>query len=346
MKYPLKFTAGLLLACSTWGCQEKTVPQTSAKVPQEVTIAFYNLENLFDTENDPNKDDEEFLPTSESQWTPERYAKKLTNMASVIEKLGDEDGPELLGVCEIENRKVLVDLIAQPALANRGYSIAHFESPDQRSIDVALLYKASVFKPFETEAIPVELPKAEDKTRDILRVKGTINGDTLVVLVNHWPSKRGGSDESDPKRERAAQTARETVDRELIKNPNARIILIGDFNDTPDSKAITGTLNASKEIPAANRQLFNAFGSFPDQKKGSYFYKNDWEMIDQMMLSKGFLTNKGLHYIPNSATIFESEMIKEQEGKYKGSPLRTYAGKKYLGGYSDHLPIYLKVETR
>lgn len=346
MKYPINFTSCLLLAGLTWGCQKKTVPQTSAKVPQEISIAFYNLENLFDTENDPTKDDEEFLPTSESQWTPERYAKKLTNMASVIQNLGDEDGPEILGVCEIENRKVLEDLIAQQALVNRGYDIVHFESPDERGIDVGLLYKTSVFKPFEREAIPVNLPNATDKTRDILRVKGTIGTDTVVILVNHWPSKRGGSEESDPKRERAAQTAREIVDRELVKNQNARILLMGDFNDTPDSKGITETLKASKEIPTANLPLFNAFAQFPDQKKGSYYYKNDWEMIDQMMLSKGWFSNKGLRYVTNSATIYENEKIKEQEGKYKGSPLRTYAGKKYLGGYSDHLPIYIRVITK
>jgi predicted extracellular nuclease len=249
-------------------------------------------------------------------------------------------------VCEVENRKVLEDLIAQPVLANKGYDIIHFESPDERSIDVALIYKSSVFKPFEKKNVAVELPNATDKTRDILKVKGLLHNDTIVVLVNHWPSKRGGSEVSDPKREIAAQTAREIVDQELIKNQKAKIILLGDFNDTPDSKAITGTLKATKETPSINRELFNAFGHFPDQKKGSYYYKNEWEMIDQMMLSKGWLATKGLHYIPNSATIFEEERIKEQEGKYKGSPLRTYAGKKYLGGYSDHLPIYIKVATK
>lgn len=347
MKNPINLTLGVLLAGTIISCQRSASTSVAANnAPKEIAIAFYNLENLFDTENDPSKDDEEFLPESESQWTPERYQKKLANMASIIEKLGNEDGPELLGVCEIENRKVLEDLIAQPALVNKGYDIVHFESPDIRSIDVALIYKTSIFKPFEKTNIAVELPNGTDKTRDILIVKGTLNNDTLVVLVNHWPSKRGGSEESDPKRESAARTAREIVDQELIKNQNAKIVLIGDFNDTPDSKAITETLKASKETPTINRELFNAFGHFPEQKKGSYYYKSEWEMIDQIILSQALLTNKGLHYLPNSATIFESEMIKEQEGKYKGSPLRTYAGKKYLGGYSDHLPIFIKVATK
>ncbi len=345
MKYPIKITAGLLALAFTWSCQKSAVPEASTKVPSEMAIAFYNLENLFDTENDPTKDDEEFLPGSDLQWTPERYQKKLTNMASVIEKLGDADGPEILGVCEIENRKVLEDLISQPALASRGYEIIHFESPDVRSIDVALIYKTAFFKPFEMQAHAVELPNANEKTRDILKVKGTLNNDTIVVLVNHWPSKRGGA-ESDPKRERAAAKARQLVDQEMVRNQNAKIILIGDFNDTPDSKPITETLLAIKNIPGTGRELFNAFGHFPEQKKGSYNYKDNWDMIDQIILSKGMLSNRGLHYVPNSATIHEEERLKEQEGKFKGAPLRTYAGKKYLGGYSDHLPVYIKASTR
>ncbi|HSI90815.1 MAG TPA: hypothetical protein VK927_06825, partial [Adhaeribacter sp.] len=146
MKYPVKFAASLLLASGLWACQK--TPATSPEPPKELTIAFYNLENLFDTVDDPKIDDQEFLPGSDLQWTPERYQKKLANMASVIEKLGDEDGPELLGVCEIENRRVLEDLIREPALAPRGYSIIHFDSPDERGIDVGLLYKTSVFTPF------------------------------------------------------------------------------------------------------------------------------------------------------------------------------------------------------
>ena len=332
MKYPIKFTAGLLALALTWSCQKNSAPATSQKTAETMTLAFYNLENLFDVVNDPNKDDEEFLPGSGIQWTKDRYYKKLTNMASVIEKLGDADGPELLGVCEIENRQVLEDLIAQPVLANRGYDIVHFESPDLRSIDVALIFKTAVFKPFESTAIAVTLPNAEEKTRDILKVKGTLHNDTIVVLVNHWPSKRGGAEESDPKRQAAAQAAREVVDQELVKNQQAKIILIGDFNDTPDSEAITETLKASKEMPQIDRQLFNPFAQMAEEKKGSYYYKGEFEMIDQMMLSKALLTDKTLQYVPNSATIHQAEGIVEKEGKFAGAPLRTYAGKKYLGG--------------
>jgi predicted extracellular nuclease len=340
MKYPVKLAAGCLLASALWSCHK--TPSASQAPTREYTIAFYNQENLFDTVDDPNKDDQEFLPTSDNQWTPDRYQKKLTNMASVIEKLGDADGPELLGVCEVENRKVLEDLASQPALKDRKYKVIHFEGPDVRSIDVALLYKEGIFTPFEQKAIPVTLPNPSDKTRDILQVKGILGGDTVMVLVNHWPSKRGGAEESDPKRMAVASTARNLVDQELIRNPKAKILLMGDFNDTPDSKAITETLNAVNSTdPEPARQLYNAFAHYLDEKKGSYSYKGGWDMIDQMMLSKSLLTAKGLHYVPNSATIYEEERIKEQEGKYKGSPLRTYAGKKYLGGYSDHFPIYL-----
>ncbi|MBK0403799.1 endonuclease/exonuclease/phosphatase family protein [Adhaeribacter sp. BT258] len=346
MKYPVKFAAGCLLASALFSCQ-KTPSTTPAAAPKEISVAFYNLENLFDTEDDPNKDDQEFLPTSESQWTPERYQQKLTSLASVIEKLGDADGPEILGVCEIENRKVLEDLAAQPALLPRNYRVIHFEGPDVRSIDVALFYKEGVFQPIEQTPIPVILPNATEKTRDILKVKGILNGDTILILVNHWPSKRGGAEESDPKRAAAAKTAREIVDQEQIKNQKAKILLMGDFNDTPDSKAITETLNANKNAEAEPyRQLFNAFAQMAEDKKGSYYYKGEWDMIDQMMLSKSLLTGKKLHYLPNSATIFNDERITEKEGKFAGAPLRTYAGKKYLGGYSDHFPVYIKLQAR
>ncbi len=347
MKYPIKFAAGCFLASAMLGCQ-KTPSTSPATTPlKEISVAFYNLENLFDTDDDPMKDDQEFLPASESQWTPERYQQKLTNLASVIKNLGDADGPELLGVCEIENRKVLEDLTTQPVLKPYNYRIIHFESPDVRSIDVALFYKEGVFRPIEQTPVPVTLPNSAEKTRDILKVKGVLHDDTVIILVNHWPSKRGGAEESDPKRAAAAQTARQIVDQEQIKNQRAKILLMGDFNDTPDSKAITEVLNANKNAePEPNRQLFNAFAPMAEEKKGSYFYKGEFEMIDQMMLSKSWLTSKKLRYIPNSATVYKEDRILEKEGKYAGSPLRTYAGKKYLGGYSDHLPVYIKLEAK
>ncbi|MFC5271717.1 endonuclease/exonuclease/phosphatase family protein [Adhaeribacter terreus] len=346
MKYPVKFAAGCLLASALFSCQ-KTPSTTPAAAPKEISVAFYNLENLFDTENDPNKDDEEFLPASNSNWTPERYQQKLTNLASVIEKLGDADGPEILGVCEIENRRVLEDLAKQPALASRNYKVIHFEGPDERSIDVALFYKEGIFRPIEETAVPVTLPDASEKTRDLLKVRGIVNNDTITILVNHWPSKRGGAEISDPKREAVAKIVRDIVDQEQIKNQHAKLLLMGDFNDTPDSKAITDILNANKNAEAEpNRQLFNAFAQMAEDKKGSYYYKGEWDMIDQMMLSKSLLTNKKLSYIPNSATIYQEERIKEKEGKFAGAPLRTYAGKKYLGGYSDHFPIYIKLQAR
>jgi predicted extracellular nuclease len=348
MKYPFILVSGLLVSGLFSACQKPaTVSSNPEPAPRNLTIAFYNQENLFDTENDPAKDDEEFLPTGQAQWTPERYQRKLTNLASVIEKLGDADGPELLGVCEIENRKVLEDLAAQPALKNRNYQVIHFESPDVRSIDVALLYKPDVFKPLEQENVAVQLPNAHEKTRDILRVKGILAGDTVTILVNHWPSKRGGSEASDAKRDAAALTARKLVDQEQIQNQKAKILLLGDFNDTPDSKAITETLNAStNEAAEPNRELFNAFGHFVAEKKGSYNYKAKWDMIDQIILSKSMLTKKGLHYVPNSATIYEEDRLKEKEGKYQGAPLRTFAGKKYLGGFSDHFPVYITIATK
>jgi len=345
MKYPVNFAVSLLLASVFFGCQK--APGTSPTPPKEISVAFYNVENLFDTEDDPEKEDDEFLPDTVKQWNNERYQQKLTNLASVIQNLGDADGPEILGLCEVENRRVLEDLTSEQALANRNYRIVHFEGPDERSIDVALLYKESAFRVIEEAPVPVTLPDPTEKTRDLLKVRGILNGDTVLIMVNHWPSKRGGAEVSDPKRKAVAQIVRDIIDAEQVKNQQVRILLMGDFNDTPDAEAIANVLNASNNADAEpNRQLYNAFAQMAEEKKGSYYYKGEWDMIDQMMMTKSLLTGKNLRYIPNSATIFQEDRITEQEGKFAGAPLRTYAGKKYLGGFSDHFPVYIKLQSR
>jgi predicted extracellular nuclease len=308
------------------------------------TIAFYNLENLFDTEDDPAIDDAEFLPTSESRWTEERYQKKLVNMASVIETLGDADGPELLGVCEIENRKVLEDLIGTATLNQKGYDIIHVNSPDARGIDVGFLYKKSVFRPLSHQAIKPAYPDPEFKTRDILVIKGLFLKDTVTILVNHWPSRRGGSEASEDKRLAAAASARKVVNDVLAANPKGKVLLMGDFNDEPTDKSILQGLQATANPTTANG-LLNAMAPLKAQGQGSYKYRSDWNMLDQIILSQGWLASGTVHYVPNSATIHKPENIQETEEKFKGAPLRTYAGKKYLGGYSDHFPVYIHVTS-
>ena len=313
------------------------VPDTG---PRTATVAFYNLENLFDTQDDPAINDQDFLPTSALKWDDARYRTKLTQMASVIEQLGSPNGPDVLGVSEVENRKVLQDLVAQPALASRKYQVIHFDSPDPRGIDVALIYKPDRFQPTSQRAVPLPLPDTTMGTRDVLLVSGKLNGESITFMVNHWPSRRSGS-VSVRRRYAAADLVRGLVDAELQVNPQARILLMGDFNDYPTDSSITQHLRASydaKNLP--NGQLFNALYDAHQRGEGTHFYRQKGTVLDQMMLSPGLMGNDGLHFI-GTGNIYKPARLLSTEEKYRGEPLRTYGGKKYLGGFSDHLPVYL-----
>lgn len=309
------------------------------------TVGFYNVENLFDTKDDPKTSDEDFLPTnSERPWTEERYQNKLKNLAEVISKLGDEDGPELLGVCEVENKEVLEALVAEEAIKGRNYGIVHFESADGRGIDNALLYKKDYFKVEKATNYVINFPMEPDyDTRDIVLVQGSFMGERLSLLVNHWPSRRGGEKESEPRRVLVATKVRQVVDQLLEKDPKANIIIMGDFNDETDNKSIKEVLMAKGEgfDPSAG-ELFNTLAALDAKNIGSYKYRDNWNMLDQIIISGNLTDSQGWDYKASSATIFSPEWLKQQTPqKYKGSPLRTFGGRKYLGGYSDHFPVYI-----
>ncbi len=332
--------AALLTATACTSIKPTTFANPTDTGPRTATVAFYNLENLFDTQDDPKINDQDFLPTSPLQWDDARYRTKLSQMASVIEQLGSPNGPDVLGVSEVENARVLQDLVAQPALASRGYRIIHFDSPDPRGIDVALIYKPDRFQPTVQKAVPVILPDTAMGTRDVLLVSGKLNGEPITFLVNHWPSRRSGS-VSIRRRYAVADMVRGLVDTELATNPQARVLLMGDFNDFPTDSSITQHLRASydaKTLP--NGQLFNALYDAHQRGEGTHFYRKKGTVLDQMMLSPGLMGNDGLHFI-GTGNIYKPARILSTEEKYAGEPLRTYAGKKYLGGFSDHLPIYL-----
>jgi hypothetical protein len=319
----------------------------AGKNPKKITVAFYNIENLFDTEDDPTIDDEEFLPTGKNKWDADRYQHKLDNMAKVIDKLGDEDGPEILGVCEVENKKVMQDLIATETLKGKNYDIVHVNSPDARGIDVGFFYKKDVFTYVSHAALRVSFDDEPDfKTRDILMVKGLLKEDTVFFFVNHWPSRRGG-ERSIAKRKGAAQKARSIIDSVLAKNPNAKMLLMGDFNDEPADVSVSETLNASTDADnLKDKQLFNAMGELKKAGKGSHQHSKEWNMLDQIIVTQGFLKGKGkgMKIIKESASIYDAEFLKERNEKYKGAPYRTFAGAKYLGGYSDHFPVYIHLK--
>ena len=331
------------------GCLNQLQTETSAVDKPEVRVAFYNVENLFDTEDDPYRLDEEFLPTSDKKWDNTRYEDKIAKLAKVIAAM---NYPELLGLAEIENEAVLRKLIEHPEMDEAGYDIVHYDSPDVRGIDVALLYRTASFTPESSQAIPVSFEDQDYKSRDILLVSGTLGKDakynTIHVLVNHWPSRRGGVAQSEARRLTAAQTARNAVDELLQTDPLANVILLGDFNDEPTNRSIREELRATASVKKKDPfQLYNAVAALDEQGRGSYQFRGNWNMLDQIILSQGLVEDarraSDYHYRPDSATVFAPEWLLQAEGKYQGYPDRTYAGDTYLGGYSDHLPVYIEL---
>ena len=311
------------------------------------TVAFYNLENLFDTLPNIDSSDNEYTPNGEKKWDTVKYTNKLQHLAKVISELANGEPPTFLGVCEIENKKVLEDLIAEPSLKNADYAIVHLDSPDERGMDVGFIYNKSLFTVEHFTAHQPDLSYCNDLTRDILHVKGkVINGETLHFIINHWPSRGGYSEKSEEKRI-AAATKLNAIKYSILKTePNAKIIVMGDFNDEPTNTSIAETLAVScNQNATAKDQFFNAFCALDNAEKGSYRYKNTWEMLDQIMVSSALLTDTtGIHFKKNSATI-KSEPWMLQTGKYEGYPHRTFAGNNYLNGYSDHLPVYIVLQN-
>lgn len=310
-------------------------------------LMFYNCENLFDTKHDSSKNDVEFLPEGKKYWSDYRYYTKLKQIYQVITAVGGGKSPEIIGLCEVENRRTLQDLVNKTHLYRQGYKILHKESPDSRGIDVALLYQPQHFKPLKTEFLEVRFDEENARpTRDILYTQGLIkDGDTLHIFINHWSSRWGGALETESKRMFAASVVRKKVDSILKKSPNAYIFITGDLNDEPKDKSVSLTLKAlhNLENPKPN-QLYNL--SYTLQYKfnlGSHKYRGKWGILDQMIVSGSLLidTNKVSTNIEN-AHIFNADFLLEDDKRYLGKqPFRTYGGYRYLGGYSDHLPVFL-----
>ena len=310
-------------------------------------VASWNLENLFDTVNDSLKEDEEFLPGSVKDWTKDRLDKKLYNLARVIHTMNNNRGPDLLGVVEVEHQ-ALLDRMDSEFLEDMNYSTAYLESPDNRGIDNGLIYRNSIFKVLSVIGDTITLP---DKypTRLILNVN-LLNrhNDTIHVFVNHWPSRRGGENESEINRITAAEVLKENVDRILRENPGANILILGDFNDEPTNTSILNTLKAEPvlcdSIPGkfpedTGGKLYDLAYKLYNEGLGTYKYRNDWNMLDQIIISGELLTGDEIHYICDSFDIYKPDFIVESSGKYAGSPFPTYGGNRYLGGYSDHFPV-------
>lgn len=309
------------------------------------SIVFYNVENLFDTIDQPNVQDEDFLPNGKLQWNSQRYRLKLEHIVEAV-TMNLTENPLLIGLVEIENGSVLTDLAKTGRLAETTYRLAHKESPDARGIDCALLYDENRFKPLVIANLAVTIDSIPDfKTRDVLYVKGELYGKKQVhIFVNHWPSRRGGEKESEIKRIRAAQVAREKIDAILKENPKANIILMGDFNDHPNDISMEQTLGA-KPITDKKAQLYNLLYDDHLAGKGTHSYQGKWGVLDQFVVSRSlYKGRKGIKLAMKDAKIVYEEKLLYTQSDGSKKPSTTYGGNKYYGGYSDHLPIQLQLK--
>ena len=332
------------------------------------TVAFYNFENLFDTINDPITYDEEYLPNK--GWTNKNYRKKLDNLSRVIIELGTDENPAnspvVIGACEIENRRVLEDLVKQPRLINKGYKIIHFDSPDKRGIDVALLYQEKYFTPVSYTNIPLYIYKnaeengtktKEEKeevtddnvevdastkriyTRDQLLVTGYLEGEEISFIVNHWPSRSGGEKKSSPNREAAGALNRKIIDSLYKINPNAKIITMGDLNDDPTNKSVKKGIGAvGKKEDLKEFGMYNPMEKMLKQGIGTLGYRDAWNIFDQIIISEPLVKNDYSTWTYWKANVFKKPYLIQSEGRWKGYPKRNSNG---VPGFSDHLPVYV-----
>lgn len=307
---------------------------------------FYNLENLFDTEDDPdNPGDDEFLPTGPYAWTPEKYNQKLSNLAKVISKLAKEicpGGPAILGVSEVENRRVLEDLVKTEPLASMGYEIVHYDSPDRRGVDVACLYNPRLFTLLSSKVFPYVMPsQPEFRSRDQLLVSGLLAGESFHMIVNHWPSRYGG-DRSSPSREAAAVITRHIADSIYAADPLSKILIVGDLNDDPNNKSTKDVLKARRKASDTEPGgYFNATWPLFDKGIGTLCYQDKWNLFDQLIISENLLGKDRSVLKFWKAEIFNREFLIQQEGKRKGYPWRTFYNNAFINGYSDHFPVLI-----
>lgn len=297
---------------------------------QVYKVGFYNVENLFDTIDDPKKDDKEFLPTEKMQWNQKRYNEKLQHINKTMNEMGDL---LILGMCEIENEAVVRDVLKQSKYA-KTHGVVHGESPDERGIDVGMIYDSLKLKRIASGSIRFTLPGREKpSSRDIVWAKFLYKKDTLFAMVNHWPSRRGGADDSEKNRMEAAKNARRFIDSVEVKNPKYKLILMGDLNDYPEN--IAPQLVAEK----LTEMICKASGEFG----GSYLHDGEWNVLDHIMVSPALRGKKGVKIVIGSGKIHSPAFLIE-EYKGKKQPFRTYVGSKYLGGYSDHLPVTIDIK--
>ncbi|RSK41724.1 endonuclease/exonuclease/phosphatase family protein [Mangrovimonas spongiae] len=317
------------------------------------TVAFYNLENLFDTENDPDKYDEASPIMEMNGDVEEVYKKKVVNMAKVLADIGKEvthNSPAVIGVSEVENIHVLEDVVNDPQLVDKDYGIVHYNSPDERGIDVALIYQKALFTPLHTSSHELVLyddnSTKRDYTRDQLLVSGKLDGEMIHVIVNHWPSRSGGEARSRPKRVAAAKLSKKLVDSLQNNDPYAKIFVMGDFNDNPTNDSLAKVLKANDEDKedVAFKGIYNPYYSmFKKDGLGTTGYRDSWSLFDQILVSQPLLEKDFSSFRYYKAGIYNKSYLVSKHGRWKGYPKRSFSNGRFADGYSDHFPVYVYV---
>ncbi len=333
-----KFTTFLFISliCITLYAQDKKL--------DIAIVAFYNVENLYDTINDPITSDEEFLPSGIQNWNSAKYNLKIERISEVISKIGGEvvpGGPVVIGLSEIENRTVLQDLVNSESLKSKNYGIVQYNSPDRRGVDVALLYQKNRFVLEGSKPFTLKTADTSFRTRDQLLVWGKLDGEEIYFLVNHWPSRRGGEMRSAPKRKEAALLSKRICDSLMTINSNTKMIIMGDLNDNPNNASITKFLKAKGNLPEIQPgDLYDPMYKLYQDGIGSYAYRDSWDLYDQMIVTYALTGNDLSSFRLLKAKIFNEQFLKQKTGTFTGYPWRTAAGGQYLMGYSDHFPVY------
>lgn len=346
MKAFVFILSGLPLFFTT--CTSAPLSKPSDSLDEPYRVMFYNVENLFDVMDDTQKDDDAFTPTGKMYWTKYRYSDKINHIGKVVLATGGWHTPDIIGLCEIENKEVLKDLVHSDAFSKTSYGIVHYESPDKRGIDVALLYKRDRVRFLSGKALQV---RAHDlRTRDILYFKALLRNDTFHFFVNHWPSRSAGQLETERDRFTAASILKSTCDSIMMQSAHSHIVIMGDFNDGPDDESIKQVLGAlSASDPLSPQKIYN-LSRRPSSYKidGSLKYQGNWNLFDQIMVSGSLLMKVSgrCHTDKESYRILENDFLLEADRNFSGyKPYRTYLGFKYLGGFSDHLPVYIDIQT-
>ncbi len=347
------FVTFTIFSTFTSFAQNSEQKKTDIKVKVQLTcVAFYNLENLFDTINNENVNDEEYTPFGINKWNTKKYNSKLQRMSYAISQIGldySPNGVAIIGVSEIENRGVLEELIKQPDLSKRSYQIIHYDSPDLRGIDVGLIYNPKLFVVTNSKSYHLRMSDTNFLTRDQLMVSGYLQGEKVHIIVNHWPSRSGGVLNSRPKRNAAAALTRFIADSLFKVEAKAKIIIMGDLNDDPFNDSCAKILGAKKDINDVKAgELYNSLWKTLDKGVGSLAYNDQWNLFDQIIVSNELANSDCSKLKLWKAEVFNRSFLIQQEGRFKGSPLRTLAGGTWTNGYSDHFPtlIYLMKEVK